>query len=548
MYDYIIVGAGSAGCVLANRLSADPSVRVCLIEAGPRDTSPMIHLPMGMLGLMRHRKLNWCYETAPEQQLGGRSIYTPRGKTLGGCSSVNAMCHTRGHRWDYDHWKSLGNDGWGYDDLLPYFLKSEHFEPGGDPTFHGRDGPMHVSAQPSPSPLCQALIDAGEELGFPANPDFNGPEQEGLGLYHLTVKRGRRWSVAQAYLREAEQRPNLHVMTDALTCRIRLTGGRASGVVVVQKRGHRTLEASREVLVSAGAINSPQLLMLSGIGPESELARHGIPVQRHLPGVGRNLQDHLDVLIVQKALQPVTYGFTPGMIPKMLRGIPEYRRDGAGVFSSNGTEAGGFLRSSPREPIPDLQLHLTMVKLENHGKRLGWLLGHGYSLHVCNLRPKSRGHVGLAGSDPMLPPVIQPNYLSAPEDMQKMVAAVKIGRRLMMANAMKAYRGDELSPGEAVRTDAQIRDFVRRKADTIYHPVGTCKMGSDASAVVDARLRVHGVPGLRVVDASIMPTLIGGNTNAPVVAIAEKAADMILQEARGVVSRQERKPARSAPA
>jgi choline dehydrogenase len=536
MYDYIIVGGGSAGCVLANRLSADPAVQVCLLEAGPRDSSPFIRLPIGILYLMMSKTLNWRYHTEAQSGLNGRRLFWPRGKMLGGSSSSNAMIYTRGHRSDYDHWAALGNQGWSYADMLPLFKRAQHHEPGAD-DYHGVGGPLNVAAQRTPNPLTQVFLEAGQAAGHALNDDFNGASQEGLGRYHLTQKNGERWSVASAYLHPVMARPNLTVITGAHATRLLLDGKRALGVAYLKDGQPQQALARREVLLCGGAINSPQLLMLSGIGPQEELARHGIPVAHHLPGVGQNLQDHLDVLLVHQCTQPVSLGISWHNLLAQGGHLLNYLRHRKGPFTTNSAEGGGFIKSRPELDVPDLQLHFTPARLDGHGRDLrhasSTMFGHGYALHVCELRPKSRGRIGLHSADPMAHALIEPAYLSHPDDMETMVRGVKTARRILAQSAFDPYRGAEVHPGAQVQSDDEIRDFVRRKAETIYHPVGTCKMGHDAMAVVDDKLAVHGMLNLRVVDASIMPTLIGGNTNAPTVAIAEKAADMILADFAG---------------
>jgi len=531
--DYVIVGGGSAGCVLANRLSADPSVTVCLLEAGPPDRSPFIRLPIGIIALMMSKTLNWRYFTEPQGALDRRRLFWPRGKTLGGCSASNAMIYTRGHASDYDHWEALGNRGWGYASVLPLFRRAENHERGETP-YHGVGGPLNVADLRSPNLLTQVFTTAARQAGFPLNADFSGPVQEGFGQYQVTQKNGERWSVARAYLHPVRQRPNLNVMTGVRVTKILLHGKRATGVSCVQGGKEFDIVAGREVLLAGGAVNSPQLLMLSGIGPEEELRRHGIPVRHALPGVGRNLQDHLDVLVVHKCARPVSLGISLRSLPGLLAAGLQYLLFRRGPLTTNAAEAGGFAKSDPSCPVPDLQFHFTPAHLDEHGHTLAYaratMLGHGYALHVCDLRPKSRGYIALKSADPCDDALIQPEYLSHPDDMAQLVKGVKLARRLLAAPAFDPYRGEEMYPGKEVQTDEQIRAFVRRKAGTIYHPVGTCRMGHDEMAVVDDTLKVHGVQGLRVVDASIMPTLVGGNTNAPTVMIAEKAADMIVQE------------------
>jgi choline dehydrogenase-like flavoprotein len=532
--DYVIVGAGSAGCVLAHRLSADPSNSVILLEAGPPDSSPFIRLPIGILYMMMSRRLNWRYVTEPQRWLDNRRLFWPRGKTLGGSSSSNAMVYTRGHPSDYDHWAALGNRGWSYADLLPLFTRSEHHEAGAS-AYHGVHGPLNVAAQRSPNLLSLLFVAAAAEAGYPRNQDFNGASQEGVGLYELTQKNGERCSVARAYLHPALGRPNLTVVTGTRASRVVLEGRRAVGVVGAGRDGETMVAARREVILAAGAVNTPQLLMLSGIGPDAELWRHGIRLRHSLPGVGRNLQDHLDVLVMHRCRLPVSSGISLATLPRQFAHIRDYLRDRTGGLTTNGAEAGGFVRSGPREPIPDLQFHFTPVHLHDHARNLRsaarTMIGHGYSLHVCSLRPRSRGCVGLKSADPAADALIDPGYLSAPEDMAVMVAGVRAARRVLAASVLDPYRGPELQPGAQVQSDRDIERFIRARAETIYHPVGTCKMGNDDMAVVDDELRVHGLDGVRVADASIMPTLVGGNTNAPTVAIAEKAADMILQAA-----------------
>ncbi|MDP2165735.1 MAG: choline dehydrogenase [Hydrogenophaga sp.] len=537
MLDYIIVGGGSAGSVLAGRLSEDPAVRVALVEAGPADRSVLIHCPAGLAVMAKYQLNGWGYHTVPQPGLNGRRGYQPRGKVLGGSSSINAMIYARGHAQDYDHWAAQGNPGWSFADVLPYFKRSEHNERGAD-ALHGQGGPLNVMDLRSPNPFLPAFMEAGQQAGHAHNTDFNGPEQEGVGAYQVTHKNGERWSAAKGYLTPHLGRPNLTVITNALTTRVlmdtvngqpcavgveyRLNGGRGAPQTMRLKPGG-------EVLLSAGAFGSPQLLMLSGIGPAEHLREHGIDVVHDLPGVGANLHDHPDVVMVVNAPKLTDlFGLSlPGVLTA-LRGMAEWRRARSGPLTSNFAEAGGFIKSDPDEVIPDLQLHFVVGKLMDHGRKT--VFGHGYSCHVCLLRPKSRGTLRLASADPQVAPLIDPAFLKDPDDVARLVRGFKLVRELIQQPALSRHGGQESAASRAAQSDAQIEQFVRNHADTIYHPVGTCRMGADALAVVDARLRLHGVAGLRVVDASIMPRVVGGNTNAPVIMVAEKAVDMIRED------------------
>ena len=526
VFDYVIVGGGSAGCVLANRLSEDHDVTVCLLEAGPPDRHPLIHMPLGILWMMRSKVLNWNFHTQPEERMGGRRMFWPRGRTLGGSSSSNAMCYLRGHPADYDQWVALGNPGWSFADVLPYFKRSEHQERG-ESEHHGIGGPLNVADLRSPSTLTPAFVKAGMEAGLSYNGDFNGECSDGVGPFQVTQKNGRRCSTARGYLTPVLSRPNLTVITGAHATRVVFEQRRAVAVEYRQMRRTQQVRASREVILSAGAIQSPRLLMLSGVGDGEQLRQAGVEPLHQLPGVGQNLQDHLDVILVQACRLPVSYGITWRNVLRGGLDLYRYLFPGTGMFTTNGAEGCAVAYSAPEEVLPDLQFHFSPGKLRKHSLDLPFLCGEGYSLHVCNLRPKSRGEIRLQSADPLAPPVIHANYLSHPEDIEHMVRGVKLARQILGAAALADYRAEEIVPGSHVTSDEAIREFICNNAETIYHPVSTCKMGNDPLAVVDAQLRVHGLEGLRVVDASIMPTLVGGNTNAPTVMIAEKAADMI---------------------
>ena len=525
MYDYIIVGAGSAGCVLANRLSEDPAVRVLLLEAGPSDWHPFVHMPAGLAKLVGQKGVNWDYHTAPDPNLDDRSLWWPRGKVLGGSSSINAMCYIRGHARDYDEWQALGAEGWRWQQVLPYFKRSESNSRGAS-ELHGSDGPLGVSDHRYANPLSPVFLEAAKQAGLPLNSDFNGARQEGFGFYQTTTRDGARSSSAEAYLKPARSRSNLTVITRATAGRVTFEDGRANGVVYsVAGKGGFCEGASREVILCGGALNSPQLLMLSGIGPAAQLRQHGIEVLVDAPGVGENLHDHLDICTLQRCTQKITYDRTSDV----LIGLQYYLfKQGPGT--SNIAETGGFLRSPLAEDDrPDLQFHFVPAQLDDHGRHK--LPGFGYTLHACFLRPKSRGRVALISANPTDKVRIESDYLSDAEgfDLKVMVEAVRTSRRILAQAAFAPFRGPELFPGAATQSDADIVDFIRRKAESIYHPVGTCKIGADRDplAVVDPQLRVRGVQGLRVVDASVMPKLIGGNTNAPTMMIAERAADLI---------------------
>lgn len=542
MFDYLIVGGGSAGCVLAGRLSEDPDVRVALLEAGPPDHSVLIHCPAGLAVMAKYELNGWGLNTVPQPGLLGRRGYQPRGKVLGGSSSINAMVYARGHASDYDHWAEQGNPGWSYADVLPYFKRAEHNERGAD-DWHGQGGPLNVKDLTSPNPFLTHFLEAGRQAGQPINPDFNGADQEGVGAYQVTHRQGERFSAAKAYLTPHLGRPNLRVITGARTTRLlteRDDGGRlrAVGLEYRPDGGRGATQTLRlnpggELVLSAGAFGSPQLLMLSGIGPGPHLREHGLDVIHDLPGVGEHLHDHPDVVMVVNAPHLTDlFGLSGPGLANGLRALLEWRRQRTGMLTTNFAEAGGFIRSAPDEPIPDLQLHFVVGKLVDHGRKT--VFGHGYSCHVCLLRPRSRGTLRLASADPQVAPLIDPAFLQDPDDAARLVRGFKRMRALLQQPALAQHGGVESAVSAQAQSDAQIEQFVRQHADTIYHPVGTCRMGPGPGDVVDARLRVHGVDGLRVVDASIMPRIVGGNTNAPVIMVAEKAVDMMREDRRAV--------------
>lgn len=527
MYDYIIVGAGSAGCVLANRLSEDPRCRVLLLEAGPADRNPFIHMPAGLARLVNNRRINWNLYTEPEPELDGRRLWWPRGKVLGGSSSINAMCYVRGVPADYDGWAAGGLTDWGWKQVLPWFLRSEHNSRGAS-ALHGVDGPLSVADLRHHNPLSAAFVDAAAQAGHVRNDDFNGPTQLGAGLYQVTQRNGARCSSATAWLRPARTRPNLTVLTSAQARAVSFDGSTATGVYYLHHGRHAHALAGSEVILSAGAVHSPHLLLLSGVGPAASLRTHGIGARVDLPGVGGNLQDHLDICTLVHTRPGVSYDHAN----EAKIAFDYFLRGHRGAGTSNIAEAGGFARSPlATDARADVQFHFVPAMLDNHGRHR--LPGDGYTLHACALHPRSRGRISLRDADPLSPPRIQANYLGDAEghDRAMMRICARMSAQILRQPAFDTWRGDPIFPDTRDPDDAALDAFVRAKAETIYHPVGTCAMGSHPDAVVDARLRVHGLQRLRVVDASVMPALISGNTNAPTLMIAERAAQWIKETA-----------------
>jgi choline dehydrogenase len=525
-YDYIVVGSGSAGSVLANRLSARPEIKVLLLEAGGSNNSLYVRMPAGIASLSGPR-FNWRYETAPQAAMKGRRMYWPRGRLIGGSSSVNAMVYMRGQAADYDHWRQLGNAGWSYDDVLPYFKKAERNERLHD-RFHGADGPLNVAERPYTNPLSHVFVAAAQQAGLPFNADFNGAVQLGCGLFQVTQKKGRRWSAASAYLHPAAARENLTIVTKAQATRVLIENGRAVGVEYARRRRRHVARATQEVVLAAGAINSPQLLLLSGIGPADALRARGVAAIHDLPCVGKNLQDHLNVNIVRRAKRGSTLdGKNRGLAP--IGVALEYLLCGTGPGTSNVAEAGAFATSALGTATPDIQYHFIPAQVVDHARTP--MDGDGVTLHACCLRPQSRGEIRLASSDPLQPPVIDPNYLAAGYDLKILIEGLKTGREILAAAAFAPWLEEERIPGAPAQSPAALEDFIRATAETEYHPVGTCRMGGDPLAVVDETLRLRGIERLRVIDASVMPLIVSGNTNAPVIMIAEKGADMMLAAA-----------------
>jgi choline dehydrogenase len=529
-FDYIIVGAGSAGCVLANRLAASGRHRVLLLEAGGPDRNIWIHIPLGYGKLFANAKVNWLYTTEPEPELNNRKIIQPRGKVLGGSSSINGLLYVRGQPEDFDHWRQLGNTGWAFADVLPYFRRAEDQARGAD-ALHGVGGPLAVSDVCEPHPLCEAFIAAAQAAGFPRNDDFNGPRQEGAGYFQLTTRNGRRWSTAVGYLRQAWRRPNLAIACNALATRILLSGRRATGVEYRQDGTLRTAYADGEVILAGGAFNSPQLLQLSGLGPAELLRRHGIEVIADVPGVGQDLQDHLQIRMQYRCTHPITMNDVINHWRHRYGAGLRYALSRKGLLTIGAGYAGAFLRTRPELATPDIQIHFLIFSADAAGGALHPF--PGFMTSVCQLRPESRGFVEIRSRDPAVPPAIQPRYLTSRHDRDTAVAGMILMRQVMEQPAMRRLIAEERAPGPNCASDDDLLAFARETGTTVYHPTSTCRMGSDPGAVVDERLRVRGFDRLRVIDASIMPTIVSGNTNAAAVMIGEKGADMVLQDAAG---------------